>query len=499
MHESARIGMYGGVVGRLLRDATAPGTAFTGVVLGVILLASGFVCRMVQADAIGQLFGQIVMALALARFALNGYSGESRGTILSTAGGTWPQALMVAGRYLTLQLLWVVPVFLLGWSALQGVLRPETNTVALAPFGAGTMPPPQTNGAATLLPILGVLTSGPFLWSIGLMFFGMLLLPPVFLIISIRSEKYSDIFSPPLWRMTFGGRLGDLYTLYAVQAGGVMMGMVVMAPVVILGFAGGSGLLGLMVAMAFLAGLTVTLMGRLCGFFAFGEESPEPAAHGTTPGGGPVAFPAVVSGAPEAPAGPAGDESPLPPLPDAEERAAAARRRFETDRDGAIAELEELSTRHAPSPPILHALALLLHAAGRADDGADIARAAIALGLKRGHTALAAEIFAAFWKQSKGLGLDGEQLDLLATALFKSGDPGKAVNAFGLALRLDHGDRRAIKGLLQIADHLLHRAGKPKDAARIYTFLLQYASASPFAEDMKRGLAEAESRLKRAV
>src|SRR6185436_11069125 len=272
MDESARIGMFGGVVGRLVRDATAPGTAFTGFVLGVILLASGFVCRMVQADAIGQLFGQIIMAAALARFAMNGYSGEYRGTILSTAGGTWPQALMVAGRYLTLQLLWVVPVFLLGWSALASVLRPETNTVAISPFGGGTMPPPPTNGAATLLPILGVLTSAPFLWSTGLMFFGMLLLPPVFLIVAVRSEKYSDIFSAPLWRATFAGRLGDLYTLYAVQAGGVAMGMVVMSPLVILGFASGSelGILALVVAMGFLAGLTVTLMGRLCGFFAFG-------------------------------------------------------------------------------------------------------------------------------------------------------------------------------------------------------------------------------------
>jgi len=185
MDESVRVGMFGGVVGRLVRDATAPGTAFTGFVLGVILLASGFVCRMVQADVIGQLFGQIVMAAALARFALNGYSGEYRGTLLSTAGGTWPQALMVAGRYLTLQLMWVVPVFFLGWSAISSALRPETNSVALN-GGAG--------GGTGLLPILGVFTSGAFLWSIGLFFFGMLLLPPVFLIVAVRAEKFEHIF-----------------------------------------------------------------------------------------------------------------------------------------------------------------------------------------------------------------------------------------------------------------------------------------------------------------
>jgi hypothetical protein len=500
MDDSPRIGMFGGTVGRLVRDATSPGTAFTGFVLGVIFLASGFVCRMVQADAIGQLLGQIVMAVALARFALNGYSGESRGTILSTAGGTWPQALMVAGRYLTLQLMWVVPVFLLGWSAFATVLRPETNVVPIAPFGGSSMPPPATHGAATLLPILGVLTSGAFLWSIGLMFFGMLLLPPVFLIVAVRSEKFGDIFSPALWSATFGGRLGDLYTLYAVQAGGVMMGMVLMAPPVLVAFSAGSelGILALVAAMGFLAGMAVTLMGRLCGFFAFGDEAPAPALAAPSPAPprapeGPRAVPPPETGAE------AEEESPLPPLLDAAERVVEARRRFETDRDGAIAECEALAAEYAPSPHVLHALALMLHAAGRIEDGTDVARAAIALGLRRGHTALAAEVFAAFWKQSRSLGLTGEHIDLIAATLFKAGDVAQATTAYGVALNMDHGDRKAIKGLMAIASQRLHREGKPKDAARIYTFLLQYASTSSFADDMRQGLAEAEARLQRAV
>jgi len=141
----------------------------------------------------------------------------------------------------------------------------------------------------------------------------------------------------------------------------------------------------------------------------------------------------------------------------------------------------------------------MLHAAGRTEAGASVARDAIALGLRRGQAALAAEVFAAYWKQSNALGVAGEQIHVLATTLFKAGHVGQATTAFGVALNLDHGDRRAIKGLLQIADHRLHREGKPKDAARIYTFLLQYAGSTPFAEDMKRGLAEAEARLKRAV
>ncbi|HZN03532.1 MAG TPA: hypothetical protein VFD06_08065 [Candidatus Polarisedimenticolia bacterium] len=496
MDERASVGMFGGVVGRLVRDATSPGTAFTGFVLGVVLLTSAFVCRMAQADLLGQLLAQIVMAAALARFALNGYAGESRGTILSTAGGTWHQVLMVAGRYLALQLVWVVPVFLLGWSAFASVLRPETNTVLLAPYGGSTMPPAATNGAATLLPILGVLSSGAFLWSIGLMFFGMLLLPPVFLIVAVRSEKFGDVVSPAIWSATFGGRLGDLYTLYAVQAGGMMMGMVLMAPPVLIGFAAGSGLgvLMLVVAMGFLAGLTVTLMGRLCGFFAFGDESPAQPAHSRAVDAEPA--PVTDSAGSDSAAE---DESPLPPLPDAAERAAAARQRFETDPDAAIAECEALCAQHAPSPQVLHALALMLHAACRIEDGADVARAAITLSLKRGHTTLAAEVFVAFWKQAQALGLTGEQIDLVATTLLKGGDLAHATTAFGIALRFDHGDRKAIKGLMQIASHMLHREARPKDAARIYTFLLQYASSSPLAGDMRQGLAEAEARLKRAA
>ena len=247
-------------------------------------------------------------------------------------------------------------------------------------------------------------------------------------------------------------------------------------------------------------------MGRLCGFFAFGEESPVPSS-GRPEGPAGFAGPRAIAAFPGDPA--AGDEaasaeapeeeSTLPPLPDAAARAAEARRRFETDREGAIADLQALREQHAPSPPILHALALMLHAAGRSEAGATVARDAIALGLRRGQASLAAEVFAAYWKQSNALGVSGGQVNVLATTLFKSGHVAQATTAFGVALNLDHGDRRAIQGLLQIADHRLHREAKPKDAARIYTFLLQYAASTSFAEDMKRGLAEAEGRLKRAV
>ncbi|HKQ98513.1 MAG TPA: hypothetical protein VJV75_11605, partial [Candidatus Polarisedimenticolia bacterium] len=153
--------------------------------------------------------------------------------------------------------------------------------------------------------------------------------------------------------------------------------------------------------------------------------------------------------------------------------------------------------QHAPNGHVLHALALCLNEAGRADEALETAKAGIPLCLQRGQVVLAADIFAAHWKQASKLGLTPEQIDAVAGALLKKGDLTKAVAAYGLALTMDPTDRKAVKGLMQAADQRLHKDGRPKDAARIYTFLLQYAANSPFADDMKNGLAEAEARIAR--
>jgi hypothetical protein len=477
-------GPFGGTAGRLLRGATGPGSAFTGFVLGVGFLSVAFVCRLVHVDVIGQLLGQILMAIALGRFALNGYAGEDRGTILSTTGGSWPQALAVAGRYLTLQLLWVVPVLLLGWWAVAASLPSPTDSVPISALGGGA---PAATGGAALLPILGILSSRAFLWSAGLLVFGMLFVPPVALIVAVRATGYGDMFRGALWRETFDGRLGDLYMLFVVQAGGVGMGAVAMLPIILIGFAAGYeiGVLFTGIAFAFLAGLAVSLLGRLCGFFAFGDESAQP-AQGM---------------APEAPAPQeVSDEPPDPrsPLPDVETVVAAVRKQAETDREGALAALAALCEAHPPHPLVLHAQALLLRAASRPEALA-AAGEAIRLALKRGIPALATELFGAFWKEARRLDLKPAEIDAIGAAFQKNGDLGQAAAAFGLALNCDRSDRQAVKGLMKIADQRLYREGRPKDAARIYTFLLQYAVDSPLAEDFKRELAVAEARLKRAV
>lgn len=543
MDDENRITAFGGVTGRVLNDSMSISTAFTGVVLGLILLTSGFVCNLVQARTINMIFWQAVIAIALARFALNGFSGESKGTILSSAGGSWPQVLAVAGRYLTLNLLWMVPLVLMAFGAASAAMTQALHGVAEpgAPgaFGAGASPFAPAGGGmsgagglALMLPILAVFTSKSFLLTVGLLMLGMALLPPVFLIVAVRSAAFGDIFAPAGWRAAFAGRWSDLYVIYVVHGGALGMLIIMAIPALLLCFSAGSeiGILFLLVTMAYFGGLAVTLLGRLCGFFAFGDEH-DP-AFGMSPGRGAEAAqqgaehaagghlrpvprrPPEIHGEPvfdkAGTAGPveAGDPgegaesvpdgSGKPPLLEPAERVAESRRRFDTDPEGALRELQELREAHASSPQVMHALTLCFARAARLPEAVQAARDAVPLCLARGNVVLAAEMFSALWKQAGELGLSRDQIDAIAAALAKTGDQGHAIAAFGMALQMDHGDRKAIKGLLQLADARMHRDGRPKDAARIYTFLLQYASGTPFADDMRRGLAEAEARLGRA-
>jgi hypothetical protein len=530
-----RVTLFSGTTGRVLCDAMSIGTAITGVVLGIAILAESFVLGMAGARVLAQIVAQVIFAIVLARFTLNGMSGESQGTIFSGIGGSWFQALAVAGRYLVLNAIWTIPLAFIAWQSIAAALGGGTvlggAPAATDPGAPAGMSP--GGGAAVMLPIFSLLMSKALWASVGLLVFGMALLPPVFLIVAVRSERFTDIFSPAHWQSIFSGRGADLYSIYATYAGGLGMMIVLSIPIVLLGFAAGAeiGYFFVFVAFAFAMGLAVTLLGRLCGFFAFGDAAGGPAHVGgaspdvTEP---PVArrfaasnvvpHPAIASAGAVAvdgtrpgdaaragdPASPGGGEPPaaeadsgLPPVLDAGDKVAAAMKRFETDAPGAIAELEEWRRTLAPHPQVMHALTLCLLRAGRGDEALAAAREALPLCLRRGSVALAAEIFAALWKRVKDLALEREQIDVIAAALFKSGDVVKAASAYGHALTLDHSDRKAIKGLLQIADHRMHREGRPKDAARIYTFLLQYAANSPFAEDMKRGLSEAEARAAR--
>jgi hypothetical protein len=389
--------------------------------------------------------------------------------------------------------------------------------------GFAGAPAAPAGGMAMALPILAIRASKAVIASMIFILFGLTLLPPIFLIVAVRAERFGQIFSADLWRAAFAGRFADLYVIYAIHGGGVGMMIILAIPVVLLGFSAASefGILFAFLMFGYMCSLAITLLGRLCGFFAFGEEHTTP-AYGRAPAGGGHEAPrvaagftprvvhggaagmggAIMEGAPAVgtpiAAEEMADDSGRPPLPDAVERAAAARARFATDRDGALGDLTQMHAEHAPSAPVMHALALCLHEAGRAAEALDLARQAMPVCIARGQVPLAAELFATFWKQAKELGLDHEQIDAVASSFMRSGDLGRAVSAYGLALTMDPADRKAIKGLMQAADQRLHSEGRPKDAAKIYTFLLMHAPNSPFADDMRRGLAETEARLARA-
>lgn len=568
MMERPEVSLFSGIAGRVVREAMSLGTLLTGVCLGVFLFFLSFGLASLGNEFVATLSAQAVVALALARFALNGMWGEWRGTIFSTAGGSWMRASGVAARYLALSAIWVVPVGLLA-----GGLR-EAGQNAISPL--------EVLGSEQV-PALLLLCAA-----------GMALTPPAFLIVSVRAVSFGDLLLPGHWKQSFSGRLGDLYAIYVLYLGSMAILLLLSLPALALGFAAGVGV-GLAVSgatLAFAGGMAVTLLGRLCGFYAFeaddeprlevaapppmrrvaGAGAPAPAAggHGPAPGspglpagapearssaagaaravGRPAAPPAEGGAARQAPAAPAamghpgargaggrpapppgkhaaapaqaaavgsyaavppqpaaaggaaqagGRPAGKPPLMDAGKRVDEARQRFATDREGALRALEGLRASHAPNPQVLHALVVLRHQAGQEEKAVETAREAFPLCFQRGNIALAAEMFRTLWRRFGALALDRDQILAIAGALVKAGDLKHATSAYALVVKMDPAERRAIKGLLQVADLNLHAGGSPDDAAKIYKFLLQNCPDSPFEQDIRSGLAETERRLAR--
>ena len=122
---------FSGVVGRVLRSSFSWRTLATGVALGFFLLVVSFVLGMVGAPPNAAVFVvEILMAVAMARFALNGLHGEWDGTVFSSAGGSWAQVGAVAGRFLVATLAWLLPVFFLGLNSMvspQSLMGPGTG------------------------------------------------------------------------------------------------------------------------------------------------------------------------------------------------------------------------------------------------------------------------------------------------------------------------------------------------------------------------------------
>jgi hypothetical protein len=495
----SEIGAYGGIAARIVREALSASTALTGFTLVSGLGITGVFLSRSGNPLFLQAFLALAVTLVLVRFALNGYGGEWRGTVFSSSGGSWMDVGRVSLRYLALNALWALPLYALG-------ARPEAFGESMGGIlmGAGD------RRTVTLV----VLAQAAVLLS-----------PPIFLAASVGADRFTDVFRPDHWRSTFGGRVSDLFLVYVVYLGTIGMTVVLGLPILIavgINNLDAAKFLGF-VALMLGGGLAVTLLGRLCGFYAHGHPGdlwPATVAAAPPPGVLPGTFPAPVSvsrsgsgdssGMIRRPSGmtanPSSSGALRAPgitatgkviLMDAKARVESAHRRFERDRDGAIAELEALRADFAPNPLVLHALCVLQHRAGRHEDSLRTGKEAMTLCLQRGAHKQAAELFALHHDQYARFELNRDMALLLADHLRHSRDFPAAEAAYGHVLEIDAQDLRAMKGLLQVAQERL-REHAYEDSRRIHQYLLRRCGDSPLATHMREGLAEAERRLAQA-
>ena len=410
-----------------------------------------------------------MVALALARFAVNGLYGEWRGTVFSSAGGPWSRVGLVALRYLALSCVWLLPMVIIGGG--EGA----------APGGMSPM-------------MMGTMLSG--MLGLGAIFvLAATLTPPLFLIVSVSAGSFPEIFSPQTWKRLFGGRLGDLFTVYTVYTGALVMVLLLGMPAAMLAFAANTklGVLVSALGLALVLGVAVNLLGRLCGFFACGDlglsqpSAPEPT--GPRPEVNPLPDPA-----PEASlAAPAGVAKTA--LMDAKPRVDAALAAFADDPSAAIVTLEQLDNDYAPHALVRHAMTICLHRSGEAERALRLARSAVPLCLERGHTILAAQLLKELRLPADQLEVDKTQMIALANSLASSEDWAAAARLYSAVLRADTNETRAVKGLLKVASGILDRKSNPVAAAKIYRFLDKHCADSPLAEYVREGLAETERRL----
>jgi hypothetical protein len=513
---------FGGVAGRLVTGSISGGSLVSGIVLGLGLLFVDWMLVFANASAMIMPFNLIVLALVLARFAVNGLYGEWSGTVFSGAGGPWTVVGAVALRYMALTFIWYMPLALIGMKVVQ------------PPAGAPIAALPMMMGGALVLGAIHILA--------------MTITPPLFLIVSVSATNFGDVFSADHWRRLFVGRKDDLFTVYVVYAGALLMVAMVSLPVVMLAMAATYKLAILVGGLSFglLFGVSVNLLGRLCGFFACGElglidrqvgqgHGPDP-VPGAAPGvdaaspvvpsvNAPVAPPhppelpsqptATAAAQPVAAAPPASAAvtatSPVPyqtpsvgdgtrrPLEDAKAKVDAAIQSFAENPDAALAALQALNAEFAPHPLVLQSLALHNYRAGRIEPSIALAREAIPLCFERGHSYLAAELFSEMRQYRSQLALTMEQLLTVGHTLMKMEDFATAAKAYTAVIGQDNSESRAVKGLLQVAEKILHEKHKPEAAIKVYQYLLQHCSSSPLLEFMQTGLEEAERTMAQAT
>jgi hypothetical protein len=353
----------------------------------------------------------------------------------------------------------------------------------------------------------------------------MIVTPPLFLIVSVSATSIGDVFSADHWRRMFSGRKEDLFTVYVVYSGALFMIAMLAVPLAMLAMAATYKLAILIGAASFclLFGVSVNLLGRLCGFFACGDPGLQPGssdALDASPAAGlsgpappasmqspelpnpPVVAatsPTVATASPAATATTPGGEIPRRPLEDAKARVDAAVRDFAQNPDAALAALQQLNAEFAPHPLVLQTLALCNYRSGRVEPAVHVAREAIPLCFERGHSLLAAELFKEMRQHRSHLALTQEQLLTVGHTLVKMEDYATAAKAYTAVIGQDRDEARAVKGLLQVAEKILHDKQRPEAAIKVYRYLLQHCASSPLAEYMQAGLDEAERTIAQAT
>jgi hypothetical protein len=493
---------FGGIAGRVLKEATAGSSFLTGLVMLIALFLADWFFGQTGADAISTPVLHLMWAAALVRFGLNGFQGEWSGSVFSTAGGSWTEVGAVTARYMALTAVWVIPMALLDVDPLRSG---EALGAVLFGMEGGT-----TISLLTLYIAATILT------------------PPLFLVVSVSAIGFGDVFSPAHWRNCFSGRGGELFTVYSIYMGGVTAVCVLLFPVFVAVVVQSRGL-GLLLggcALIYASGFALSLLGRLCGFFAaFEGEAPVPgtAAVSAPLGGGDAAGrvsplisrdPAPGSGAESASPGfadrvahdaahhasparrlsvveaPGGHKA---PLMDARNRVKEIVERFEHNPAGAVAALRELCEEYTPHPLVLHALCLLLHRTGHHEASREVAKEAMPLFMLRGNLRLAAEVAHLHIDRIADLDLHHDEIERIALQLRENHLFDSSSRAYEAVLEEDPYETRSIKGMLQLAETHAHRDGA-LEAKRIYEFLLEHCSASPLAEYMRQGLEDAERR-----
>jgi hypothetical protein len=499
---------FGGLAGRVLRGVLSRSTLLTGMTLVSCLFLTA---RGLSTAGRPELFpaaALVLVSLGLAFHAAR--SAAAHGFVLAP---TLARTVGVGVRTAMASALWFVPWML--WGVTAG-----TRSAVLESIGI------------------------PSATAAGLYIFGCLVATPVILISAAHSRSWFDVVSPVHWGRQFTGRGSDLMTVHTIQAGGLVLvtGLCLPLVAVALRFNSTAGLAAAAVSACVTIGYWTTLTGRLCGALhaaapAFaGEETglrrfdeglvfagpaldteinrdmPEQyLAESTQPAAEPVSEPPAEDTEPQRPARPkleaektrryAAPKKPVAfdppkvdkkkrrtPLLDGELRVEEAMKRFRLDPSHTLSKLAKLNQKFAPNPYVLQALTICLHRTGHPEQAFKAARQAFPLCFEHGLVSLAAAMFYELRANLHRLDLKQDQVLAVAAVLSKAEELAAAAKAYSLVIHADPSDFAAVKGLIDVADRILHDKNKPEAALKVFMFLIEHCSDPAMIEIVRDGI-----------